>query len=78
MRISQWGKDKNIKIPEMKAIVRKQQRRKLIETEKRELQFSIRGNLVDGTKIDRWMKRHQVPESSLYAPSPAACKNSIL
>jgi hypothetical protein len=76
MRLSKWGKDKNIKPQEMKAIVRKQQKRKLIETDKQGLQFSIRGNTVEESKVVRWMKSHGIPESSLYAPSPAACKSS--
>jgi hypothetical protein len=74
MRLSKWGKDKNIKPQEMKAIVRKQQKRKLIETDKRGLQFSIRGNAVEESKVVQWMKSHRILESSLYAPSPTACK----
>lgn len=73
-RISQWGKDKNIKPVEMTAIVRKRQQRKLVEIDKGELIFTIRGSTVESQKIDRWMNRHRVPENLLYAPSPAACK----
>ena len=73
-RISQWGLDKNIKPQEMKAIIKKRQKRKLVETNKGELSFVVRGNAVDPKKIDRWMKRNKVSESLLYALSPAACK----
>ena len=76
-RISQWGKDKNIKPQEMKAIVRKKQKRNLVEIDKQGLQFSVRGNMVDPSKVNRWMKKNQIPESSLYAPSPAECKMSF-
>ncbi|KAF2835305.1 hypothetical protein M501DRAFT_942243 [Patellaria atrata CBS 101060] len=71
-RVSQWGKDKNIKPTEMKTIVRKQQRRKLVEVTKGELITEVRGNKVEQRKIDRWMKRKGVSKSLLYSPSPAA------
>jgi len=58
----------------MKPIVRKRQYRRLVETNKGELMFRIRGNVVDPEKIERWMKRNQIPEDMVYAPSPAACK----
>ncbi|KAF4997295.1 hypothetical protein FDECE_12112 [Fusarium decemcellulare] len=77
-RISQWGGDKNIKPVEMKAIVRKQQQRKLVEVDKGELSFTVRGSNVGQKKIDRWMKRHEVSESRLYAPSPAASTPSAV
>jgi hypothetical protein len=73
-RISQWGKDKNVKSQEMEAIVRKRQKRILIETNKSQLIFEVRGSQVEPQKIERWMKRHEVADSFLYAPSPAACK----
>lgn len=63
-----------MKLHEMKAIVRKRQRRKLVETNKGELEFEVRGSQVQQQKIERWMKRHGVVESSLYPSSPAACK----
>ncbi|KAF2192654.1 TPR-like protein [Zopfia rhizophila CBS 207.26] len=68
-RISQWGKDKNIKPKEMRAIVKKRQQRKVIEVNKSELVFQVRGYEVEPQRIDRWMKRHEVPESLLYAPT---------
>jgi len=58
----------------MKAIVRKRQERKLIDKNKGEFEFQVRGFDVDPSKIDRWMKRNQVSENLIYAPSPAACK----
>ena len=77
-RISQWGLDKNIKPQEMKAIIKKRQKRKFVETNKGELSFVVRGNAVDSKKIDRWMKRNKVSESALYALSSAACKRSSM
>ncbi|KAH8702997.1 Tetratricopeptide repeat-domain-containing protein [Phaeosphaeriaceae sp. PMI808] len=77
-RISEWGKDKNIKPHEMRAIVRKRQRRKLVETNKGELLFEVRGNQVEPQKIARWMKRNGAVESALYAPSPAASTPSAV
>jgi hypothetical protein len=63
-----------VKSQEMRAIVRKRQRRKLVEVGKGELVFKVRGHQVDPQKIERWMKRHEVVDSLLYVPSPAACK----
>ncbi|OCK87054.1 TPR-like protein [Cenococcum geophilum 1.58] len=77
-RISQWGLDKNIKPEEMRSIVRKRQQRKLVEVNKGELIFQVRGYKIEPQKIDRWMKRHEVPESTLYAPSPAASTPSAV
>jgi hypothetical protein len=59
----------------MQAIVRKRQRRKLVETNKAELVFEVRDSVVPPQKIERWMKRNDVVESFLYVPSPAACKS---
>jgi hypothetical protein len=58
----------------MKAIVRKRQQRRLIENDKRDLAFSVRGMEVDVEKIDRWMKRNKVSNSFLYNTSPMACR----
>jgi hypothetical protein len=55
----------------MKAIVRRRQHRKLLEPDKRELGFTVRGNLVDLRKIERWMKRYHVSSDMLYASSTA-------
>jgi hypothetical protein len=63
-----------VKPREMKAIVRKRQKRKLVETNKGELVFDVRGRQVEPEKIERWMKRHDVADSFLYVPSPAARK----
>jgi hypothetical protein len=58
----------------MKAIVRKRQRRRLVETDKANLAFTVRDSVVvESEKIVRWMKRNGVSEEALYAPSPAAC-----
>jgi hypothetical protein len=73
-RISQWRLDKNVKPNEMRKIVEKRQQRRLIDTDRRELVFKVRGNVVDPTKIDRFMHRYEIPESALYAPSPTVCK----
>ncbi|KAH7061753.1 hypothetical protein BKA63DRAFT_497610 [Paraphoma chrysanthemicola] len=35
----------------------------------------VRAMAVPPQKIERWMKRNEVVESFLYAPSPAACKS---
>ncbi|KAJ3462636.1 hypothetical protein MRS44_007422 [Fusarium solani] len=77
-RISQWGKDKNVKPVEMAAIVRKRQQRKLADSDKGELIFMVRGSTVEPQKIDRWMNRHEVPQDLLYAPSPAASTPSAV
>ncbi|KAH6091626.1 hypothetical protein HBI65_154710 [Parastagonospora nodorum] len=68
-RISKWNLDKNTKTKEMKSIVKKRQKRKIIEDDKAELMFSVRGNELDSTKIDRWMREHNVDEDELYSPS---------
>ena len=64
-RVSERGLDKNVKPNEMKAIVRKRQQRKIVETNRRELVFRLRGNVVDPEKINRWMKRNDVPEDMM-------------
>lgn len=56
--------------------MRKRQKRKLVETDKGQLAFEVRGTEVDLHKIERWMKRHDVVDSALYAPSPAARKST--
>ncbi|EON63691.1 hypothetical protein W97_02919 [Coniosporium apollinis CBS 100218] len=70
-RISQWDKDKNVKTHEMKAIVRKRQQRRLVESEKGKQTFTVRGKEVKPPKIERWMKKNDIPEGVVYAPSPA-------
>ncbi|KAM0233620.1 hypothetical protein ACHAPO_006907 [Fusarium lateritium] len=67
-RISQWGKDKNVKPQEMSAIVKKRQKRKLVEVDKREQVFTVRGRNVEPHKIDRWMARNEVSQTSFPAP----------
>ena len=58
----------------MGEIARKRQRRKLVQTNKGELIFIVRENMVEPNKIDRWMKKNGITESTLYAPSPPTCK----
>jgi hypothetical protein len=58
----------------MKAIVRKQQERRLGESDKAKLGFRVRGNEVEPHKIERWMKEKGISENEAYAPSPAARK----
>lgn len=58
----------------MEAIVRKQQQRRLVDSEKGGLTFTVRGNEVEPQKIDRYMKRKKIPEGVVYVPSPAECK----
>ncbi|KAH7069070.1 Clr5 domain-containing protein [Paraphoma chrysanthemicola] len=77
-RISKWKLDKNIKSDEMKCIVKKRQHRKFVESKKPELMFRVRGNLVEPAKVQRWMDRHDVPESMIYAPSPVASTPSAI
>lgn len=64
--------DKKVKGQEMAAIVRKHLKRKLVEPDKGQLAFQVRGIPVKTQKIDRWMKKNSVVESAPYAPSPAA------
>jgi hypothetical protein len=58
---------------EMKAIVRKKQKRKLIEVDQRDLEFRVRGFEVPARKINRYMREKGIAESSLYPESPTAC-----
>jgi hypothetical protein len=61
----------------MKVIVQKRQRRKLVEDEKRDLVFRVRGSIVEPEKIDRWMKRRGLAENQLYSPSSGAGKDAV-
>jgi hypothetical protein len=63
-----------VKPNEMKAIVRKRQQGRLVDTDKGDLAFRVRGRVVEPEKIDRYEKRKGITESMEYAPSPAACK----
>ncbi|XPS78709.1 hypothetical protein M3J09_010715 [Ascochyta lentis] len=77
-RISQWKQDKKVKPQEMQAIVRKRQRRKLLEPHKRELVFEVRNSQVQPQKIERWMRRNDVAESFLYSPNSLSSTPSAL
>lgn len=46
--------------------MQEQQRQKLLEVDKRELTFWVRGNQVERDKIERWMKANNVPDDALY------------
>jgi hypothetical protein len=70
-RYKKWGLIKNVKQTEMSAVVRKSQKRKLTEVDKRELVFWVRGQRVARDKIQRWMQDHGVSEATL--PQRAAC-----
>ena len=54
----------------MMVIVRKRQKRRLVESDKGELIFKLRGSIVESENIDRWMKRNEITDKMLYAPSP--------
>jgi hypothetical protein len=56
----------------MQCIIKKRQKRKLVEVDKPAQIYEVRGNRVEEAKIDRWMHTHDVPDSMLYSPSPAA------
>lgn len=71
-RIKQWDLNKNVQPEEMEAIVRKRQRRKLIETHKNAFVAEVRNRPVETHKIVRWMRHHGISEDEEYAPSPAA------
>lgn len=73
-QFKKWGLGRNVTSREMKAIVRKRQQRKILEPSKPELVFTVRATEVHPDKIERWMDRHDVHESELYAPSPVACE----
>jgi hypothetical protein len=62
----------------MQAIVRKRQTRKLLERGKAEQVYILRGSEVKTQKIDRWMKRHDITDSMLYAPSPVASMSEVM
>jgi hypothetical protein len=70
-RIKDWGFDtKYIKNSEMKAIVRKQQRR---IAEGKKSVFEVRGRQVDPSKIDRAQKRYGSSNGlAVSQDSPAA------
>ncbi|KND88439.1 Vegetative incompatibility protein HET-E-1 [Tolypocladium ophioglossoides CBS 100239] len=70
--LKRWKVGKNITRSEMKAIVRKQQRRKLAEPEKGELQFKVRGEPVSKGKIHRFMRRDCIPHDATYSPASGA------
>lgn len=58
----------------MVAIVRKAQQRKLIDTDKDNLAFEVRGKPVEIERIHRWMRTHGIASDDLYIQSPPARK----
>ena len=70
-----WSFDKNIKTAEMSAVVRKRQHRNLLEKDKRELGFVVRGRVVEPRNIDRWMKRRRIDPDVVYAPPSVASED---
>jgi len=76
-RISQWNHRKNIKSAEMKWIVGKRQKRRLVDTARSDLVFHVRGVKVSEAKINRWMNTHGVTESMMYAPASDACQCTL-
>lgn len=76
-RVSKWGLDKKIKQKEMQAIVRKRQERKILQGDKPELVFHVRGREVETKKVDRWMRDHGIDEYALYLPSSGACEHLL-
>jgi hypothetical protein len=56
----------------MKAIVRKRQERRVEEPDKPDLNFSLGGQLVPEEKIDRFMKRENIPADAVYSPLSGA------
>jgi hypothetical protein len=73
-RMSKWKLDKNVKSKEMKCIVKKQLQRQLDAPERPGLSFSVRHTEVDNAKVQRWMQRNGVPESTPYLPDSVACE----
>lgn len=71
--LNKWNVAKNIRRHEMKAIVRKRQRRIVAES-KPNLNFSLRGDSVPKEKIERFMKRENIHNDMLYSPSSGAGK----
>lgn len=74
--VTNWGFDKNIKKNVMQAIVRKRQQRRLVQTNKQDLNFKVHNITVKSDKVDTWMRRNNVPDDTIYAPSPTARMSS--
>lgn len=72
--MSQWNLDKNIKKKEMQFIVQKQQERSILEPDKGDRLFRVRGTVVRPEKIDRWKRNNGITDKQFDALSPAAGK----
>lgn len=73
--MTQWSLDKNVKKKEMQFIVQKQQERSILEKEKGNRVFRVRGTVVQPTKIDRWKERNRITNDELCAPISVAGKD---
>lgn len=73
--LSRSGLDRNVKPGEMRPIVRARQRRRLIDRQKGELRFTVRGQEVNSTRIDRFMREHRISQHLLYSPSSIGRKS---
>jgi hypothetical protein len=72
--LNKWNVAKNNRRHEMKAIVRKRQSRIVTSPGKHNLAFALRGEVVPEEKIDRFMKRENIPIDAVYSPSSGAGK----
>jgi hypothetical protein len=61
----------------MKYIVKRRQERRLVEVDKPELAFRVRGTEVEPANIDRWMKRNGVSDSMPYSPGSVVYMSSL-
>ncbi|KAB5585674.1 hypothetical protein GE09DRAFT_33710 [Coniochaeta sp. 2T2.1] len=70
--LSKWNVNQYIPRPVMKAIVRKQQARRVAEPQKRNPVFYLRGEVVPGEKVARFMKREDIAPDVAYSPASGA------
>ncbi|KAB5583444.1 hypothetical protein GE09DRAFT_302196 [Coniochaeta sp. 2T2.1] len=70
--LSKWNVNKYIPRPVMKAIVRKQQARRVAEPQKRNLVFYLRGEAVPEEKVARFMKREDIAPDVACSPASGA------
>ena len=64
-QMRKWAVGKNINSNEMKFIARKKLERQLLEPDKADRAFGVRGRRVPLKKIERWMKRTRHPVDRL-------------
>jgi 2-hydroxychromene-2-carboxylate isomerase len=70
--LNKWNAGKNVHRNEMKAIVHKRQRRVVTEPAKPGYVFELRGEPVPEDKIQRFMKRWELPVDAAYSPTSGA------